>query len=89
MARQGDAEREARAELFVNDVAGTTVDASLISGMVGSWAWERWMLRLHREMGRDEERLLDGVQATLEEGAITGASWRYLSGWARKPLTVG
>lgn len=89
MAQQGDAEREARAGLFVNNEAGTTADASLISGMVGSWAWERWMLRLHREMGRDEERLLDGVQATIEEGATTGASWRYLSGWARKPLKVG
>jgi len=88
MAQQGDEMREARAELFANDQAGTTVDASLISGLIGSWAWERWMLRLHREMGRDEDRLLDGVQATLEEGATTGASWRYLSGWARKPLRV-
>lgn len=88
MAQQTDAEKEARAEMFANE-AGTTADASLISGMVGSWAWERWMLRLHREMGRDEERLLDGVQAALEEGAKTGASWRYLSGWARKPLRIG
>jgi hypothetical protein len=89
MAQQSDAEREARVGFFISNEAGTTADASLISGMVGSWAWERWMLRLHREMGRDEERLLDGVQATLEEGAITGASWKYLSGWARKPLKVG
>jgi SAM-dependent methyltransferase len=88
MAQQTDAEKEARAEMFANET-GTTADASLISGMVGSWAWERWMLRLHREMGRDEERLLEGVQAALEEGAKTGASWRYLSGWARKPLRIG
>lgn len=88
MAQQTDAEKEARVELFASD-AGTTADASLISGMVGSWAWERWMLRLHREMGRDAERLLEGVQAALEEGAKTGASWRYLSGWARKPPRIG
>ena len=87
MAQQTDAEREARAEMFAGD-EGTTADASLISGLVGSWAWERWMLRLHREMGRDSDRLLDGVQAAIEEGSKTGASWRYLSGWARKPLTI-
>jgi len=81
MAQQSDA------EMFADD-KGTTADASLISGLVGSWAWERWMLRLHREMGRDNDRLLEGVQAALEEGARTGAGWRYLSGWARKPLVI-
>ena len=66
-------------------VGGNTSDASYISGMVGSWAWERWMLKLNREMGKAEDKLLDGVPAALEEGAHCGASWRYLSGWARKP----
>jgi SAM-dependent methyltransferase len=65
---------------------GTTADASHISGLVGSWAWERWMLKLHKEMGRDGDRLLEGVPSALEEGSQTGASWRYLSGWARKPM---
>ncbi|KAF2400448.1 hypothetical protein EJ06DRAFT_477343 [Trichodelitschia bisporula] len=65
---------------------GTTADASHVTSLVGSWAWERWMLKLHREMGRDGDRLLEGVPAALEEGARTGASWRYLSGWARKPV---
>jgi SAM-dependent methyltransferase len=64
---------------------GTTADASHITGMVGSWAWERWMVKLQREMGTNEERLLEGVVAVLEEGARTEASWRCLSGWARKP----
>ncbi|KIW07800.1 uncharacterized protein PV09_01722 [Verruconis gallopava] len=65
---------------------GTTADASHISGLVGSWAWERWMLKLHKEMGREADRLLEGVPAALEEGSYTGAFWRYLSGWARKPM---
>jgi SAM-dependent methyltransferase len=65
---------------------GSTADASHISGLVGSWAWERWMLKLHTEMGKDADRLLEGVPAAMEEGARTGASWRYLSGWARKPM---
>jgi len=65
---------------------GSTVDASFITGIVGTWAWEKWMLKLHMEMGKDEGKLLDGVAAVLEEGAQSGAAWRYLSGWARKPV---
>ena len=55
-----------------------------MTGMVGSWAWERWMLKLQTEMGLESK--LDGVAAAMEEGARMGAAWRYLSGWARKPL---
>jgi SAM-dependent methyltransferase len=69
-----------------NEFEGTTADVSHISGLVGSWAWERWMVKLHKEMGREADRLLEGVPAALEEGSRTGASWRYLSGWARKPM---
>jgi len=64
---------------------GSTTDASYITGLIGAWLWERWMLKLHTEMGKEEERCLDGVTAALEEGAQIGAAWRYLSGWARKP----
>jgi len=64
---------------------GSTTDASYITGLIGAWSWERWMLKLHTEMGKEEERCLDGVTAALEEGAQVGAAWRYLSGWARKP----
>ena len=63
---------------------GSKDDAAMISGLVGSWAWEQWMLKLQMEMGR--ENLLEGVGAVLEEGKSTGAGWRCLSGWARKPL---
>ena len=63
---------------------GSTDDAATMSGLVGSWAWEQWMLRLDLEMGK--EQLLDGVADILEEGKSTGAGWRCLSGWARKPL---
>lgn len=69
----------------VKTEVGSTTDASFITGVVGAWAWEKWLLRLQMEMGKDEERLLNGVAAVLEEGAHSGAAWRYLSGWARKP----
>jgi SAM-dependent methyltransferase len=65
-------------------VFGSTSDAAMLTGMVGSWAWERWMLRLQMEMGKEEERLLEGVVQVLEEGAKEGSAWRSLTGWARK-----
>ena len=68
----------------VQGPVGSTADAASMSGLVASWAWEQWMLRLQLEMGK--EQLLDGVGAVLEEGKFTGAGWRCLSGWARKPL---
>jgi hypothetical protein len=64
--------------------SGTTIDAAMLTGIVGSWAWERWMLRLQMEMGKDEERLLEGVVQMLEEGAQSNAAWRTVTGYARK-----
>ena len=68
----------------VQGPVGSTADAASMSGLVGSWAWEQWMLRLQTEMGK--ESLLEGVGAVLEEGKSTGAGWRCLNGWARKPM---
>jgi SAM-dependent methyltransferase len=65
-------------------VFGSTNDAAMLTGIVGSWAWERWMLRLQMEMGKEEERLLEGVVQVLEEGAKEMSAWRSLTGWARK-----
>jgi len=70
----------------VRGPVGSTADAASMSGLVGSWAWEQWMLKLQLEMGK--ENLLEGVGAVLEEGKYTGAGWRCLSGWARKPLEM-
>lgn len=68
----------------VRGPVGSTADAADMAGLVGSWAWEQWMVKLQVEMGR--ERLLEGVGEVLEEGKWTGAGWRCLSGWARKPV---
>lgn len=67
-------------------VEGTTRDAAAITGVVGGWAWERWMLKLQMEIGVAEENLLDGVGAIVEEGRECGSGWRSLNGWCRKPL---
>jgi SAM-dependent methyltransferase len=65
-------------------VFGTTIDAAMLTGIVGSWAWEKWLLKLQMEMGKDEEKLLEGVVQMLEEGAQNNAGWRTLTGYARK-----
>jgi SAM-dependent methyltransferase len=65
-------------------VFGTTADAAMMTGVVGSWMYERWMLKMQTEMGKDEEKLLEGVVNVLEEGAQQGSGWRYLTGYARK-----
>ncbi|KAL8723162.1 MAG: hypothetical protein Q9225_000503 [Loekoesia sp. 1 TL-2023] len=62
---------------------GSTADAASITGLVGGWAWEQWMLKLQMEMGK--ENLLEGIAGVMEEGKSTGAGWRCLNGWARKP----
>lgn len=69
----------------VQGPVGSTAEAASVAGLVGSWAWEQWMLKLQMEMRK--EQLLQGVGAVLEEGKFTGAGWRCLSGWARKPVT--
>ncbi|KAL8783185.1 MAG: hypothetical protein Q9213_004814 [Squamulea squamosa] len=68
----------------VQGPVGSTADAANITGLVGGWAWEQWMLKLQVEMGK--EHLLEGVAGVMEEGKSTGAGWRCLNGWARKPL---
>ena len=68
----------------VRGPVGSTADAASMSGLVGSWAWEQWMLKLQLEMGKEGDSLLEGVPGVLEEGKAMGAGWRSLSGWARK-----
>lgn len=71
----------------VQGQVGSTADVADVSGLVGGWAWEQWMVKLQGEMGR--EGVGEGVAAAMEEGKGTGAGWRCLSGWARKPVEVG
>ena len=63
---------------------GSTSAITDLTGMVGAWSWERWMLKLHAEMGKDEHRLLENIGAALDEGGNAGSGWRCLTGWARK-----
>ncbi|KAL9112070.1 MAG: hypothetical protein Q9227_003690 [Pyrenula ochraceoflavens] len=64
---------------------GSTRDVASITGILGGWLWEQWMLKLQIEMGYGRERLLEGVARVIEEGRNGDAGWECLSGWARKP----
>ncbi|KAH7123976.1 verprolin [Dendryphion nanum] len=75
---------DGQVELSDAPVYGTTADAAMMTGVVGSWMWEKWMLKLQMEMGKEEERMLEGVVQVLEEGSQRGSGWRYLTGYARK-----
>lgn len=67
-------------------VCGSTNAAASITGLLGSWAWEKWMLKLEMESGKEEKALLDGVYRVFEEGRKCGAGWRTLNGWAKKAM---
>ncbi|KAI9825284.1 MAG: hypothetical protein M1832_001318 [Thelocarpon impressellum] len=66
---------------------GSTAEVAGLTGLVGSLAWERWMLKLQMESGKAQDSLLEGVAGVIQEGSERGAAWRCLLGWARRPLT--
>lgn len=66
-------------------VTGNTGDAASVCGIVGAWAWEKWLLRA-KVQTCGPEASVEGVQGIIEEGRGCSAGWRTLSGWARKPL---
>ncbi|KAL4960869.1 cytochrome P450-domain-containing protein [Aspergillus stella-maris] len=65
---------------------GSTADTANITGLLGGWIWEQWLLKLQVEMGRGEEKLLEGIGSVFDEGRKNGAGWTCLTGWAMKPL---
>ncbi|KAK4540799.1 hypothetical protein LTR36_008876 [Oleoguttula mirabilis] len=71
-------------EHYEPPVTGSTKDVRAMTGLVGARMWEQWMIKLNGEMGRSEERCLEGVGKALGEGGRGNAAWRCLVGWARK-----
>ncbi|KKK16641.1 hypothetical protein ARAM_000506 [Aspergillus rambellii] len=69
----------------VQGPVGSTADAASITGLLGGWIWEQWLLKLQVEMGRDNGKLLEGIGSVFDEGRKNGSGWTCLSGWAMKP----
>ncbi|OQD70348.1 hypothetical protein PENDEC_c024G01499 [Penicillium decumbens] len=64
---------------------GSTGDIASVTGLLGGWMWEQWLVQLRREMGRERSKLVEGLGALFDEGRKNGAGWTCLSGWAMKP----
>lgn len=64
---------------------GSTADIASVTGLIGGWMWEQWLVKMRGEMGRDRSKLLEGVGALFDEGRKSGAGWTCLSGWTMKP----
>lgn len=69
----------------VQGPVGSTADIASMTGLIGGWMWEQWLLKLRMEMGRERSMLLEGAGALFDEGRKSGAGWTCLSGWAMKP----
>lgn len=69
----------------VQGPVGSTTDVANMTGLLGGWIWEQWLLKLQRETGREGKKLLEGTGAVFDEGRKNGAGWTCLSGWAMKP----
>lgn len=65
--------------------AGSTSNVSHLTQLIGATAWEKWLLKCQREMGRDEDCLLHGLANVFDEMGNTGGGWSWLVGCARKP----
>ncbi|PUU82256.1 hypothetical protein B9Z19DRAFT_1099254 [Tuber borchii] len=68
---------------------GSIENVSPVTGLVGSWIWEKWMLKTEGEGGGECDLAIDTIGDVLEEGREKGSGWRCLVGWARKPMFAG
>ncbi len=79
---------------------GGTDQIANTCGLLGSWSWERWLLRAEMEKMNGNMRLADiassqpevlasrslgNVHAVIQEGREHGSAFRMLNGYARKP----
>ncbi|KAF3158627.1 hypothetical protein TWF751_001349 [Orbilia oligospora] len=82
------AELKAWEELGI--IKGNTADVAALSGIVGTWRWEEWMVKIdgERENPAWKKGLVNGITATLEEGRENRSGFRSLVGWTRKPTVA-
>ncbi|OJJ46228.1 hypothetical protein ASPZODRAFT_152424 [Penicilliopsis zonata CBS 506.65] len=69
----------------VHGPVGSTTEIASLTGVLGGWIWEQWLLKLRVEMGHEEQHLLDGIGRVFAESRKNNAGWTCLSGWGMKP----
>lgn len=73
----------------VQGPVGSTAEVASMTGLLGGWMWEQWMLKLQMEMGRERGTLLKGIGSVFDEGRKNCSGWTCLCGWAMKPKRRG
>ena len=73
-----------KVEMYKPALTGSTDYVKAMTGLVGARAWEQWMLKTGREMGRSDVDIMGEVSRVLVEGGKQGSGWTCLLGWARK-----
>jgi len=76
-------------EFYPPPLTGSTEDVRAMTGLVGSRAWERWMVKLAREMGTDEFKSVERIGRALEVGDDGGGGAGGDSGGASSGAMVG
>lgn len=69
----------------VHGPVGSTGDIANITGLLGGWMWEQWMLKLQLEIGHSRDTLLKNIGRVFDEGRKQGSGWTTLNGWTMKP----
>ncbi|KKY17335.1 putative snp3 protein [Phaeomoniella chlamydospora] len=69
----------------VQGPVGSTGNVANVAGLLGGWMWEQWKVKLEKEMGKEQEKWLDGFGNAIEEGRDSGAAYKLLTGYAQKP----
>ncbi|KAJ6263362.1 hypothetical protein Dda_1925 [Drechslerella dactyloides] len=87
-AAQEEMQAELKAWEELGVVKGSTKDVAALTGIVGTWRWEEWMVKVDGESENPawKKGLVNGITEALDEGRENGSGFRCLVGWTRKPV---
>ncbi|KAK6333993.1 hypothetical protein TWF696_002504 [Orbilia brochopaga] len=90
-AAQEEMQAELKAWEELGVVKGSTKDVAALTGIVGTWRWEEWMVKVDGESENPawKKGLVNGITEALDEGRENGSGFRCLVGWTRKPVKSG
>ncbi|KAF3933975.1 hypothetical protein ABW19_dt0208515 [Dactylella cylindrospora] len=89
-AAQEEMQAELKAWEELGVVKGSTKDVAPLTGILGTWRWEEWMVKVdgERENPAWKKGLVNGITSAVDEGREMGSGWRCLVGWTRKPTKL-
>ncbi|KAF3924911.1 hypothetical protein ABW21_db0207330 [Orbilia brochopaga] len=87
-AAQEEMQAELKAWEELGVVKGSTKDVAALTGIVGTWRWEEWMVKVDGESENPawKKGRVNGITEALDEGRENESGFRCLTGWTRKPI---